>query len=153
MNAPVKTPATIPFDAARLDRWMDEEGIDVLIANTKHNVQYLLGGHRAFFFDYMDAMGVSRYLPLAGPFRRVSFSEPQSFRESALLRLVALSRDPVAMTNASAERTGRPSFSAIASRSNSARRKVRSSSASTRRSVRSPVPMAPERPLGDDDAG
>ena len=43
---------------------MDEEGIDVLIANTKHNVQYLLGGHRAFFFDYMDAMGVSRYLPL-----------------------------------------------------------------------------------------
>ena len=45
---------------ARLDRWMDEEGIDVLIANTKHNVQYLLGGHRAFFFDYMDAMGVSR---------------------------------------------------------------------------------------------
>jgi Xaa-Pro aminopeptidase len=64
MNAPMKTPATIPFDAARLDRWMDEEGIDVLIANTKHNVQYLLGGHRAFFFDYMDAMGVSRYLPL-----------------------------------------------------------------------------------------
>jgi Xaa-Pro aminopeptidase len=27
-------------------------------------VQYLLGGHRAFFFDYMDAMGVSRYLPV-----------------------------------------------------------------------------------------
>ena len=64
MNAPVKTPATIPFDTARLDRWMDEEGIDVLIVNSKHNVQYLLGGHRAFFFDYMDAMGVSRYLPL-----------------------------------------------------------------------------------------
>src|SRR4029077_15205577 len=30
----------------------------------KHNVQYLLGGHRAFFFDYMDAMGLSRYLPV-----------------------------------------------------------------------------------------
>jgi Xaa-Pro aminopeptidase len=27
-------------------------------------VQYLLGGHRAFFFDYMDAMGLSRYLPV-----------------------------------------------------------------------------------------
>ena len=27
-------------------------------------MQYLLGGHRAFFFDYMDAMGVSRYLPV-----------------------------------------------------------------------------------------
>jgi Xaa-Pro aminopeptidase len=56
--------AAIPFDAARLDRLMDEAGIDVLIATSKHNVQYLLGGHRAFFFDYMDAMGLSRYLPV-----------------------------------------------------------------------------------------
>ena len=63
MNAPIKSPA-IPFDTARLDRLMDESGIDVLIATSKHNVQYLLGGHRAFFFDYMDAMGLSRYLPV-----------------------------------------------------------------------------------------
>ena len=63
MNMHAKT-ATIPFDAARLDRLMDEAGIDVLLASSKHNVQYLLGGHRAFFFDYMDAMGVSRYLPI-----------------------------------------------------------------------------------------
>ena len=56
--------SAIPFDAERLDRLMDEAGIDVLIASSKHNVQYLLGGHRAFFFDYMDAMGLSRYLPL-----------------------------------------------------------------------------------------
>jgi Xaa-Pro aminopeptidase len=54
----------IPFDAAHLDRLMEEAGIDVLLATSKHNVQYLLGGHRAFFFDYMDAMGVSRYLPI-----------------------------------------------------------------------------------------
>ena len=60
--APSRT--TIPFDAARLDRLMDEAGIDVLIATSKHNVQYLTGGHRAFFFDYMDAMGLSRYLPV-----------------------------------------------------------------------------------------
>ena len=53
-----------PFDSARLDRLMDEAGIDVLLVNSKHNVQYLLGGHRAFFFDYMDAMGLSRYLPI-----------------------------------------------------------------------------------------
>jgi Xaa-Pro aminopeptidase len=53
-----------PFDCARLDRLMDEAGIDVLLATSKHNVQYLLGGHRAFFFDYMDAMGLSRYLPI-----------------------------------------------------------------------------------------
>jgi len=55
---------TIPFDSGRLDRLMDEAGIDVLLATSKHNVQYLLGGHRAFFFDYMDAMGLSRYLPV-----------------------------------------------------------------------------------------
>ena len=53
-----------PFDTARLDRLMDESGIDVLVATSKHNVQYLLGGHRAFFFESMDAMGLSRYLPV-----------------------------------------------------------------------------------------
>ncbi|HMA72989.1 MAG TPA: Xaa-Pro peptidase family protein [Xanthobacteraceae bacterium] len=54
----------VPFDAGRLDRLMDEAALDVVIATSKHNVQYLLGGHRALFFDYMDAMGVSRYLPV-----------------------------------------------------------------------------------------
>jgi Xaa-Pro aminopeptidase len=56
--------SAIPFDADRLDRLMEEAGIDVLVATSKHNVQYLTGGHRAFFFDYMDAMGLSRYLPV-----------------------------------------------------------------------------------------
>ncbi|HEX4826741.1 MAG TPA: Xaa-Pro peptidase family protein [Xanthobacteraceae bacterium] len=55
---------SIPFDADRLDRLMDEAGIDVLVATSKHSVQYLLGGHRAFFFESMDAMGLSRYLPV-----------------------------------------------------------------------------------------
>jgi Xaa-Pro aminopeptidase len=54
---------TAPFDTALLDRLMEEAGLDVLIATSKHNVQYLLGGHRSFFFDNMDAIGVSRYLP------------------------------------------------------------------------------------------
>jgi Xaa-Pro aminopeptidase len=53
-----------PFDTARLDQLMDEAGIDVLIATSKHNAQYLLGGHRSFFFDNMDAIGISRYLPV-----------------------------------------------------------------------------------------
>jgi Xaa-Pro aminopeptidase len=56
--------ASPPFAADRLDRLMDDAGLDVLVVTSKHNVQYLLGGHRAFFFDYMDAMGVSRYLPV-----------------------------------------------------------------------------------------
>jgi Xaa-Pro aminopeptidase len=54
----------IPFDHQRLDRLMDEAGIDIIVATSKHNVQYLLGGHRAHFFDYMDAVGISRYLPV-----------------------------------------------------------------------------------------
>jgi Xaa-Pro aminopeptidase len=54
---------TAPFDTALLDRLMDEAGLDVLIATSKHNIQYLLGGHRSFFFDNMDAIGISRYLP------------------------------------------------------------------------------------------
>jgi len=52
-----------PFDTARLDALLEDEGIDVLVATSKHNVQYLLGGYR-FFFDYMDAIGGSRYLPI-----------------------------------------------------------------------------------------
>src|ERR1700738_1598658 len=54
----------IPFDVAKLDRLMEEAGIDILLATSKHNVQYLLGAERAIFFDYMDALGVSRYLPI-----------------------------------------------------------------------------------------
>ena len=55
---------SIPFDAGRLDGLMDKAGIDVLVATSKHNVQYLIGSGRALFFDYMDAMGLSRYLPV-----------------------------------------------------------------------------------------
>jgi Xaa-Pro aminopeptidase len=58
-----KKQGVAPFDTARLDRLMDEQGFDILIVTSKHNVQYLLGGHRAFFFESMDAMGLSRYLP------------------------------------------------------------------------------------------
>jgi Xaa-Pro aminopeptidase len=53
-----------PFDAEKLDSLMDAAGIDALVATSKHNVQYLLGGHRFFFFDRMDAIGQSRYLPI-----------------------------------------------------------------------------------------
>ncbi len=54
----------LPFDAARLDALLDEAGIDVLIVTSKHNVQYLLGGYRFFFFETMDAIGTTRYLPV-----------------------------------------------------------------------------------------
>jgi Xaa-Pro aminopeptidase len=54
--------ARIPFDTRQLDKLMDDAGLDVIVATSKHNVQYLLGGYRFFFFDTMEAMGVSRYL-------------------------------------------------------------------------------------------
>jgi len=54
----------IPFDTAKLDLLMEAAGLDILVATSKHNVQYLLGAERAIFFDYMDALGVSRYLPV-----------------------------------------------------------------------------------------
>jgi len=53
-----------PFDQERLDRLMEEADFDFLIAASKHNVQYLLGGYKFIFFSAMDAIGHSRYLPL-----------------------------------------------------------------------------------------
>lgn len=64
VSAQPKSGLAIPFDHHRLDRLMDEAGIDLVIATSKHNAQYLSGGHRANFFDYMDATGISRYLPV-----------------------------------------------------------------------------------------
>jgi len=53
-----------PFDQGRLDRLMEEADLDFLIAASKHNVQYMLGGYKFIFFSAMDAIGHSRYLPL-----------------------------------------------------------------------------------------
>lgn len=63
MNVASRTLA-VPFDQARVDRIMDEHGLDVLLATSKHNVQYLLGGYKFIFFSAMDAIGHSRYLPV-----------------------------------------------------------------------------------------
>lgn len=52
-----------PFDTKRLDTLMDEAGLDALLVTSKHSIQYLLGGYRFFFYDFMDAHGLSRYLP------------------------------------------------------------------------------------------
>jgi Xaa-Pro dipeptidase len=54
----------VPFDTGRLDSLMEQAGVDVLLATSKHNTQYLLGGYRFIFFAAMDAIGHSRYLPV-----------------------------------------------------------------------------------------
>jgi Xaa-Pro dipeptidase len=59
-----KITARAPFDTKKLDRLMLEAGLDALVVTSRHNVQYLLGGYRFFFFEAMEAIGVSRYLPV-----------------------------------------------------------------------------------------
>src|SRR5947208_363437 len=54
----------VPFDHEKLDALMDKAGIDALVVTSKHNIHYLLGGYRFFFFDVMDAVWISRYLPI-----------------------------------------------------------------------------------------
>jgi Xaa-Pro aminopeptidase len=54
---------TPPFDTHHLDRLMEQAGLDALVVTSKHNVRYLMGGYNFFFFGYMDAIGISRYLP------------------------------------------------------------------------------------------
>jgi Xaa-Pro aminopeptidase len=55
---------TLPFDGGHLDELLDAAGIDILVVTAKHNIQYLLGGYRFFFFDQFDALGIARYLPI-----------------------------------------------------------------------------------------
>jgi Xaa-Pro dipeptidase len=54
----------LPYSFDKLDALMERAGMDVLLATSKHNVQYLLGGYRFIFFSAMDALGHSRYLPI-----------------------------------------------------------------------------------------
>jgi Xaa-Pro aminopeptidase len=63
-GTPQTTAKPIPFDTARLDQLLADADIDVLVVTSKHNIQYLLGGYRFFFFESMDAVGVGRYLPI-----------------------------------------------------------------------------------------
>lgn len=61
----------IPFDAKKLGDLMEESGLDLLVANTRHNVRYLTGGYYFHFHAYATRMGRSQYLPFVGlPHRR-----------------------------------------------------------------------------------
>jgi Xaa-Pro aminopeptidase len=61
---------SIPFNHERLEELMAAEDVDCVVATSRHNVQYLLGGYRCFFFSVMDAIALSRYLPAVGYSRR-----------------------------------------------------------------------------------
>lgn len=55
------------------------------------------GGEPVFWTFYLEA-GISRYLPLLGPFEQLRFREMQNFRSSRELALVALRDEPATMT-------------------------------------------------------
>ena len=54
-------------------------------------------GEPEYWTFYLES-GVSRYLPLTGPFELLAFRERQNFRASPSLGLVALRNEPVSMT-------------------------------------------------------
>jgi len=60
----------IPFDVKKLEGLMEASGLDLLVANTRHNVRYLTGGYYFHFHAYATRMGRSQYLPLIGLPRR-----------------------------------------------------------------------------------
>ena len=78
--------ASPPFDSARLDALLDEAGMDAVVISSKHNIQYLFGGYRFFFFDHFDAIGVSRYLPFSSMSKAARTSRPISGTEWKLTR-------------------------------------------------------------------
>ncbi|MGJ5619390.1 M24 family metallopeptidase [Sulfitobacter sp. MF3-043] len=55
---------TLNYTFDHLDSLMENAGLDALMITSKHNVQYLLGGHKFIFFSAMDAIGHGRYLPI-----------------------------------------------------------------------------------------
>ncbi len=69
VKMPMGRSARVPeefLDLARLDETLAEAGIDVLLITSRHNVAYMLDGHRFHFFDGEDALGKGRYTPLLG---------------------------------------------------------------------------------------
>jgi Xaa-Pro aminopeptidase len=58
--------ASAPFDHTRLDAAMAAAGLDLILATSKHNVRYLLGGYECHFFATTVSIGPSRYLPVVG---------------------------------------------------------------------------------------
>ena len=61
-----------PFDADKLTRMMQEENLDLLLVNTRHNIRYLTGGYFDHSHQGPTRFATSRYLPLLGLPRGIS---------------------------------------------------------------------------------
>jgi Xaa-Pro dipeptidase len=56
----------VPFDAQKLNRLMEDAGLDLILACTRHNVRYLTGGYYYHFHANATRMGQTQYLPFVG---------------------------------------------------------------------------------------
>lgn len=66
----------VPFDAGKLSRLMEQSGLDLLLACSRHNVRYLTGGYYYHFHARAARMAQSRYLSFVGVPRA---SVPEAF--------------------------------------------------------------------------
>ncbi|MFH2115015.1 MAG: Xaa-Pro peptidase family protein [Spirochaetota bacterium] len=57
---------TAPFDATKLERLMEDAGVALIVANSRHNVRYLSGGYYYHFHENSTRMGTSQYQPFVG---------------------------------------------------------------------------------------
>ena len=56
----------VPFDAEKLNRLMEQAGVELVLACTRHNVRYLTGGYYYHFHANATRMGRTQYLPFVG---------------------------------------------------------------------------------------
>ena len=54
------------YDQEKLNRLMEEAGVDLVLAHTPHNLRYLTGGYYFHFRERVAAIGPSQYLPFVG---------------------------------------------------------------------------------------
>jgi Xaa-Pro aminopeptidase len=55
-----------PFNAEKLAMLMEQAGLDLILATTRHNVRYLTGGYYYHFHAKFTRISTSQYLPVVG---------------------------------------------------------------------------------------
>src|SRR5438093_1184174 len=63
--------AKLPFDGEKLRGLMEQAGVELVLASTRHNVRYLTGGYVYHFNERCQRAGSSQYLAFVGVPRRV----------------------------------------------------------------------------------
>lgn len=56
----------VPFDSAKLRHLMEQMGVDLVLASSRHNVRYLTGGYVYHFHERFQRMGRTQYLAFVG---------------------------------------------------------------------------------------